>query len=476
MTEPKKLLSRRLMLRGAGGLVLGLPFLDAAFRNKASAQAIDIPPYAIFFRQANGVAAAQTAVELGTETEKFWPREVGPLDAANVEGRALAELGEYLDRMLVVGNVNMKDFDFGDGHARGALQLLTARGPLVEAEGGDSEAGGESLDHRIGRQVNAGGVESLVLYAGGYGGWLGGPCISHRSAGVRRTAQASAWDAYQAMVGVTGGQPSDVLERIRKRNQSVNDLVREELGVLLSRSDLSQNDRERLDLHLSSIRDFEINVSCRLTEDEESRLDGAPLASTDGNVVLEMARLHMDITAIAIACGYTRSASIQVGDGNDSQTRFWVDGNQLENYHYISHRRLSHDATGDIIPGSDLLHHEIDKQFAQTFKHLLDKLDAYKFESGSLLTSGVSCWMNDLGNGPAHSPANVPMILVGNSQGYFKTGQYIRLSDRAFFPNHARVLNAIATATGCTSEGKDYCDDLGDDDFPDKSPHPELLA
>jgi hypothetical protein len=475
MTVTKRV-SRRVVLRGVGGVALGLPFLEGLLQRRAKAQAQAIPPYAVFFRQADGVAAAQVDQEIGNEPERFWPRTPGKLDLANVDGRALGELVDYLEKLLVVGNVNMKDFDFGDGHARGVLQLLTAAGPLVPGVAGDSEAGGESLDHRIGRQLNADGVDSLVLYAGGYGGWLGGPCMSHRGPGVRRTAQTSAWDAYQSMVGVTGGQPAEALERIRRRNQSVNDLVRGELTELLRRTDLSQNDRERLDLHLSSVRDFEVNVACRLAQDQEMALDGAPSASTDGNVVLEMVRLHMDVAAIAIACGYTRSVSIQVGDGNDGQTRYWVDGKQLENYHFISHRRLSHDVSGDVIPGSDLMHHEIDKQFARTFKYLLDKLDAYKFDSGTLLDAGATCWMNDLGNGPAHSPANVPFIVAGNAGGYLRSGEYLQLSDRPWTPNHVRVLNAVATAVGCTTPGKDFCDDLGDASFEDKSPHPELSA
>jgi hypothetical protein len=468
-------ISRRLVLRGVGGVALGLPFLEGLGRKNARAQNAGVLPYAIFFRQADGVGAAQVDEEIGSEPERFWPRTVGLLDAANVEERAIGELSAYLEKLLVVGNINMEDFDFGDGHARGALQLLTAAGPLVAAMAGDSEAGGESVDHRIGRQLNQ-GTDSLVLYAGGYGGWLGGPCISHKGPGDRRTAQSSAWQAYMDMVGVTGGEPSEAVELIRKRNQSVNDLVREELGEMLRRTDLSQGDRERLDLHLSAIRDFEVNVACRLAEDVERELDGAPTADTDGNVVLEMARLHMDVAAIAVACGYTRAASIQVGDGNDGQSRYWVNGVQLENYHFISHRRLSHDATGEIIPGADLLHHEIDRQFAQTFKYLLDKLDAYKFEEGTLLDAGATCWVNDLGNGPSHSPANIPFIIAGNAQGYFKSGQYIKLSDAAWTPNHARVLNAVATAVGCKSEGKDYCDDVGDAKFVDKSPHPDLLA
>jgi hypothetical protein len=37
------------------------------------------------------------------------------------------------------------------------------------------------------------------------------------------------------------------------------------------------------------------------------------------------------------------------------------------------------------------------------------------------------------------------------------------------------VINTIATAVGCRSADKDYCDDIGDEAL-DRSPHPELLA
>jgi len=471
-----KRVPRRLFLRGVGGVTLALPILEGLRSRRADAQAETTPSYAIFFRQADGVASAQVAQELGQEPERFWPREPGALDAANVEGRALDELTEFLPKLLVVGNANMEDFNFGDGHARGALQLLTGWGPHVAGAGGDSEAGGESLDHRIARELNRDGIESLYLYAGGRGGWLGGPCISHRGRNSRRTAEPSPLVAYQTMVGLSGSPDSETIAMIRARNKSVNDLVREELQDLLAMSDLSQGDRQRLDLHLSSIRDLEVNAGCRTTAEIEAELADTKTSSTDGDVVQKLARLHMDVAALAVACGYTRSVAIQVGDGNDGQTRYWVDGSLLENYHFISHRRLSHDASGAIIEGSDLLHHKIDRQFGQSFKHLLSRLSAYEFEDGTLLDKGLSCWMNDLGNGPGHSPSNCPVVIAGSAGGVLKNGEYVVLEGGRRARTHVRVLNTIATAVGCRTGDQDYCDDVGDTRFEDRSPLPELFA
>src|SRR5690606_7201219 len=119
-----------------------------------------------------------------------------------------------------------ENFAYGDGHARGALQCLTARGPVVEDVGGESEAAGESVDHRIGRQVNPEGKESLFFYAGSDGGWLGGPCISYRSANTRRSALHDPYNAYEALFGADSKLEGQAAIELAERSRSVNDLVR----------------------------------------------------------------------------------------------------------------------------------------------------------------------------------------------------------------------------------------------------------
>lgn len=492
MIEPrKKPFGRRTFLTGVGGVTLGLPLLESLRSKDARAQATEEAggPFAIFFRQANGVACAQTNEEIGTEPERFWPRNLGALDAANVEGRALGELSAHLSKLLVVRGVHMEDFDYADGHARGALQCLTAAGPVIEGMGGDSEANGESIDHRIGRQMNPNGRDSLFLYTGENDGWLGGPCVSYRSPNVRRAALRDPWSAYEAVIGVTPGLSQEAIERLARRRESVNDLVRGQLSSLLSRSELSREDRDRLDLHLTSIRDLENNLACRFDTAKAQEIELHSAAVTDeeqndlvnGDFVLQTARLHMDIAVIAVACGYTRSVAIQVGPGNDAGTRYrnLATNELMENFHYLSHRRASHDASGGVLAGSDVLHSYVDIQFARTFAHLVDRLAAYNFGDRTLLDDGVAIWLNDLGNGPAHGPNNIPWIMAGSCGGQFKQGQYIDLTpdDNEWGAprTHARVLNAIGTAVGCRTEGKDVLDDFGDASL-DRTPHPDLFV
>lgn len=467
--------SRRAFLAGLGGVAVALPLLEGLAPRKAQAGGGLIDPFAIFFRQANGVAAEQNTI-IGAEPERFWPQAPGPLTPDNLAGRSLEELGEHASRLLVVGNIAMQNFDFADGHARGALQGLTAQGPTVIGAGGDSEAAGESIDHRIGRELNPDGRDSLFLYTGINSGWLGGPCISYRGPGNRRAALHDPLLAYMTMMGLDENQ----LEVLIARQSSVNDMVRDQLQSLMASPKLSSNDVQRLQLHFDSIRELENNLTCTLAQDQLALLEGlAPgHASDNGDEVLAAARAHMHIAALAVSCGYTRSVAIQVGSGNDGSTRYRnLDDNSLmENYHYVSHRRTSHDDSGAPIVNGDALHAMVDRQFAQTFKYLLDLLEAVELPNGErLIDSGVAVWYNDNGNGPGHSERRVPFILAGSAGGFFKQGEYVQVNNGDYQVNHARMLNTIGSAAGLRDGGGDFISDFGDASL-DRTPLLELLA
>jgi hypothetical protein len=459
--------SRRTVLKGIGGATLALPLLESVGRGTASAAVGD--PFAIFLRQANGVGCEQNTGEIGAEPERFWPRSFGPLDAANVAGRALDELMPHLSRLLVVKNVNMMDFDYGDGHARGALQGLTGRGPTVAAAGGDSEAAGESLDHRIGAELNPEGRDSLFLYASSPGGWLGGPCISYRGPGARRAATHNPWNAYMQLMGASGGLTPEVQAQLVGRHRSVNDLVRAQLGRLLGHPRLSGSDRRRLDQHLSNVRDLEVSLTCGIDADRERMLEGesAGFASAMGDDIIRTVQLHMQVAAIAVGCGFTRSVAIQVGSGNDGASRFRDQdtGDLMENFHYISHRRLSHDSSGSVIAGSDLLHHKIDRHFGAMFRYLLDRLTEVTLPGGMpLIDTGVAVWYNDNGNGPGHSPRNSPWILAGSAGGQLRQGQYVEAMGSG--PTHTKMLNTIGSVVGLRNAAGGPLDDFGDPSLP----------
>ena len=333
------------------------------------------------------------------------------------------------------------------------------------------------IDHRIGRELNTSGRESLVLYVGRAGGYLGGPCISFRGAGRRRAAIHNPLLAYATIMGLDPAQAAE----LTARQQSVNDLVRDQLHRLLNATPrLSADDRRRLDLHLQSVRELESTLQCDLSEAQSLTLEqlSPGYDSGDGDAVLAAARAHMHVAALAVACGYSRAVVIQVGQAHDGTTRYRDprSGLPMENFHYISHRRRSHDGNGAPIADAGELHHLIDRQFARTFAYLLELLAAHELPGGdTLLDAGLSVWLNDLAAGRGHSLTRLPYVIAGSAGGQLRQGEHLELPGGPEAKTHARLLNTIGGAVGLRDEQGEWIQDFGDPALP-RAPLYELLT
>lgn len=452
--------SRRLFLSGAAGVTVGLPFLETFASKGVRAASPDDPGFVVFMRQGNGCSQA-LPYSNPAEPEMFWPRNLGTLTQASLgadDDRALSELSGYADDLLLVRGVRGAFSIGGCGHARGALQALTAQ-PTGDSEANNNSlALGESLDNRLARELNVDGRGPLTLAAMRPGGFLDS-VLSYRGPNDRRGAQTNPKVAFDDIMGLVNLDESAASE-IAARRQSVNDLVRDQMRALLGRSDLSSDDRNRLDLHFTAIRDLEIRLA------ECSPLDPATVGTIeaidgqhqDGNRVVEVAELHIEVIALALSCGYTHAATLQVGTGNDS-TRYWWQGEQFPSYHWISHRIFADGSDGDPIPDAQAKHNAVDRIHARLFARLIERLSAYTTNSGRLLDEGACVWMNDLANGPPHSISNLPYVIAGSAGGYLRTGAYVDAGDQP----HNKLLNTLGTAAGLRQSDGSPVDDFGDE-------------
>jgi hypothetical protein len=454
----KRPFTRRLFLTGTAGVTVGLPFLETFAKQMARAATPEDPGFVVFMRQGNGCSQA-LQYSNPPEPDLFWPRNLGALTAASMatdSDRALSELSAHADKLLLVRGVNGAFSISGCGHARGALQALTAQ-PTGDAEASNNSlALGESLDNRVARELNADGRGPLTLAAMRPYNFLDS-VLSYRGPNDRRGAQTNPKVAFDNIMGIVNLDESEA-NAIAERRQSVNDLVRDQMQALLNRSDLSSDDRDRLDLHFTAIRDLEIRLS------ECSPLDGATVSAINaidgdhqnGDRIVEAAELHIDVIALALSCGYTHAVTLQIGNGNDG-TRYYWQGEQFPSYHWISHRIFADGSDGDPIPDAQAKHNAVDRIHARLFSRLIDRLSAYTTETGTLLDKGVCAWINDLSNGPPHSITNLPYVLAGGADGYLRTGAYV---DAGGVP-HNKLLNTIATAVGLRKTNGDPVDDFG---------------
>jgi len=446
------MINRRRFLRGLFGVTVALPFLESLAPRNAKAGVGDVPPYAIFVRQANGVVQ-----KTGDEPEMFWPSNLGAITDQTMAadaGRAISELAAYAPKLLLVRGVKFAFPGNGCGHSGGGNQCLTAAQVSADPSGNESLAMGESIDNRIVRELNGAAVEPLTLYAGKMNGYIN-EVLSYRGPKQLRAAERNPFNAYQKLFGLADVEP-EVAKKLAAQRASVNDLVRDQMTALMSRKDLSKSDYERLDLHFQSIRDLEITMTCKLPPDIVAQMEAiAPEAGANDNVEA-VAKMQMDIIALSMACGVVRAATLQIGDGNDS-TEYTIDGVHQKSFHKISHRIDSDGSDGPPIEGAMDLHHKIDRIHGKLFKYLLDRLSAYEFANGTLLDYGVSVWTNDLAD-KYHSYNNIPYVLAGSANGFLKTGQYI---DAGGVANN-KIFNTIGTALGCKNESGGPLDNFGD--------------
>ena len=461
MTESRRgiqLVGRRIFLRGAASAVVALPLLEGFLPKRAQAQDA-AQPFAIFLRQGNGCQQAS-----GTEPDRFWPSALGTLSTASMKaesGQAVSTLADYAAKLLLVRGVEMKSLvDAGCGHSQGGLLCLTAsRADGKNVEKALSE--GESIDNRIARELMGAGKEPLTLRAGMRSSYLD-DVLSYRSAGNRRVAESNPFNAYKALFGLatSAAAPDPSLRR-----KSVNDLVRTEMTALLANSKLSAADRDRLQQHQQAIRDLETGMQCSLPAAMLDPLSGITTSQAESDAaVVQTVKYQCQVIALAVACGKTRAATLQVGNGND-QTQYTINGTKYERYHFISHRIMSDGSTGDAIVNADVKHHDIDVLFATMFKGLLDELSARKMASGgTLLDEGVAVWLNDLTTGPPHGLQNVPYVCAGSCNGALKTGVYVDAGNKAKnqFVSHNKFLNTIGAAVGCKNAAGGPLDDFGD--------------
>ena len=434
---------RRTFLAGAGGIAIGLPFLESMPERSAWAQD-DNPIFTFFLCGANGI-----------EPKKFFPSSTGALSAASMSGDiGVAPLADYADNLLILKGINYPGNLTDCGHAQGLVQVLTGVGPA--SGGAQAQAGGISADMVISNALNDAGVDPLTLYSGKRN--YIAERLSFASAGSARPAELNPYNVYTRLLGLTGGAVmsggadstpvTTMSDELAVRRKSANDYVREDLNDLLARTDLSTEDRTRLEGHLEAVRDIEVSMVAAAEGCTDAGLNVSAIEamenmnfSQNGHMIEDVVSLHSELVAFAFACNLNRTATLQWGDGTDG-TIYDVPSNSRQwQFHHVSHRVQSDSASGND-PTAEAAHHEIDMVRMETYKHTIES-----FAVHGLLDRSIVLWTVHVSEGPSHSFRNLPYVIAGNGGGYLKQGQYIDGGGAS----NGQLLNTIINAAGVQS-------------------------
>ncbi|MDP3151785.1 MAG: DUF1552 domain-containing protein [Archangium sp.] len=398
-------LSRRQILRGAGGIVVGLPFLEALAPHKAFAQSMPQKRF-IGIYHPNGVYTPQW---FPTGDENNFT--LGPIHQS---------LAPWKSKLLFTSGVDMQVAVSGPGeqHQRGIGAFLTGAkldtGTFVGNDG--SRAGyalGPSVDQTIAGMIGQGtrvpslqlGVHALLSNVAGV--------VSYRGPNQPLLAQNDPRVTFRTLF-MDSGMPPTEMEKLRVRRRSVLDAVQTQLAAL--KKSVSKSDQARLDQHLTLVREMENRLTALPPGTCQSPTDPGMVDFEREAEIPTVARLQMDLLTLALRCDLTRVATVMFSDAMNHVAMPHL--NITSDIHNLTHY-------GDGDP-ERLKVATRDTWQAGVLATLLQELDSIQEMDGSkALDHTLVFWGSDVSRGNVHSHDDMPFMLAGGGAG-FRMGRFVK--------------------------------------------------
>jgi Protein of unknown function (DUF1552) len=226
--------------------------------------------------------------------------------------------------------------------------------------------------------------------------------------------------AYTRTFPQSGAGPASTRLLTRK---SVLDAVTGDLQELAGR--LGPDDNQKLDFHLTAVRDAETKISNLLSNHgtcaypataPQDFLNTPPgLANNEVNLetyVPQMIDAMVTLIGTAIKCGLTRVGSLQFGYGGGKW--FW-DWEKLDINHHddVAHHDIADDTgtTADLIATTARVT-TINQYYASVVAKLATDLNSAPEGSGTILDNTLVIWANEMGRGD-HQLTDIPAVMIG---------------------------------------------------------------
>lgn len=209
------------------------------------------------------------------------------------------------------------------------------------------------------------------------------------------------------------GETAAVAERRITQQSSVLDFGAKDLARV--RSSLGKDERDKLEVHASAIRDYERRVALIASRPRTGRC-AAPSPPTSGldlhdekNVPVLVPAM-LDLVALAIACDLVRIVTMPIGLAACTWRYDWL-GIGTNAHDNIAHKD---DGTNDVVTGQLV---QIGRWHAEQVARLALALDALPSDNGrTVLDDTLIVWSSELATGQ-HGLDDIPLTLVGGGAG-----------------------------------------------------------
>ncbi len=400
-------LSRRNLLRGAGGVAVALPFLESMPGARAGGAGPTLRY--LQFMHVQGTLINEWAPTGGTDPS---------LSAI------LAPLEGVKDRCVFLSGVdNPSANDYGvNGHVNSGRTIFTC----APNSGNNDLPDGPSIDQVIAERLAAPTpYRSLQFGIGGsgigeYQALMAGPQDPVPLDGD----PIAVFDQLFADLDSDPVSAPTTLQRLRSRRQSVLDVIKDSFDS--TRANLSAADQITLDNHADKIRALETQlgntgnatVSCTTpTVDVPAGYD-----NNDQNQDDTSSRVFIDLMVMALACDMTRVGTLQYTNYH-SPSYPWLNAGvpgAFPEWHSMVHEIPN---LGDVTPVRTVY-----RWYMEELAYLLEQLSLVQDGEGSILDNMLVLSTSELANGASHSTNGLPFVLAGGVGGQLTTNRHVDLA------------------------------------------------
>jgi hypothetical protein len=411
----KKHISRRQLLRGAGGIAIGLPLLDAMLpASSAWAQAAAKPR----------TRYAAVYIPHGKTMAKWTPATDGR-DFEFTE--ILKPLESHRQRLNVISGLRLQTGYGTDGSAGANHERASATWLNCVDVGEDRNKMGISVDQvaarGIGQETPLPSIELTIE---------DGRTMSWSSATTPLPMQRDPQVVFEKLFGEGGTEG----ERNARREQagSLLDSVLSDIGAL--RRSVGGSDAARVDQYLTSMREIERRIQLAGQLPDGVKLPGRP-SGVPSSFEAHL-QLLFDLQVLAWQADITRVSTLMMAREISGTT--YPNSGVRDAFHNLSHHS-NMQANKDRFAVLNTYH-------VARFKYLLDKLQATPDGDGSLLDHSIVMYGSGIADGNNHDHAPLPVLLAGGGSGKLQSGRHIRMPDGTPLANlHAAVLNKLGVET-----------------------------
>jgi hypothetical protein len=441
-------ISRRMVVRGLGGVAIGLPLLESfggkAGGGHAHAQtAAPLPKRFIMCFEHGGYisAADKDGHKFDGEGAQNGVDAWAPLPGEALQlGATHQPLADHIDSLLVLRGIDnfacKEQSPYNGDHGWANVTALTsANASAVSDEEQTSE--GPSIDAVLAERLKAREAtpfSSLHLSVPAHN--YGTPffrAAREPSSGEYNPVQV--FDKLFAGITTDGDEPNPAAVRARTRRQSILDGVSE--GLRLFQNKVSSRDRAAIDAHLTHVRELEQRLADLAIGPACVKPEISPEIDRDwdyyGVQIEKTGPAQVDVLLAALRCGLTNVAGFEIGD-------FYAPFvNPTFPAAYDIGHSLHHSARDVGKTGPDggrwqswydtMLRNRLWRM--DLLKRLLDGLAATPEGDGTMLDNTLLVWTSEFSTGAEHSVSDLPVLIAGKAGGQLRTGRHINYSLRA---------------------------------------------